>query len=111
MIASGAVMMLSRIQPAAVIGVYVIARGAAMTYIARMPKRNHVRRLRDSVGLSQAKFAAAFGLELRTVQEWEQGRRQPRGAAATLLRVIEHDPEWVIAALQPKPRKRPSKRR
>lgn len=44
-------------------------------------------------GLSQAQFAALMGVSLRTLQEWEQGRRKPSGAAKTLLRVAETHPE------------------
>lgn len=48
---------------------------------------------RTSSGLSQAQFAALLGVSRRTLQEWEQGRRQPSGAAKTLLRVAETHPE------------------
>jgi len=44
-------------------------------------------------GLSQAQFAALMGVSVRTLQEWEQGRRQPSGAAKTLLKVAERHPE------------------
>lgn len=43
--------------------------------------------------LSQSQFAKLLGVSLRTLQEWEQGRRQPSGAAKTLLRVAESHPE------------------
>ena len=49
--------------------------------------------------LSQARFAQKFGLRLRTVQEWEQGRRQPEEAARILLRVIEREPDAVERSL------------
>lgn len=48
---------------------------------------------RASVGLSQSAFAALLGVSTRTLQDWEQGRRQPTGAAQTLLRVAERHPE------------------
>jgi putative transcriptional regulator len=44
-------------------------------------------------GLSQVRFAALLGVSPRTLQDWEQGRRQPTGAAKTLLRVAERHPE------------------
>lgn len=43
--------------------------------------------------LSQAQFAALLGISVRTLQEWEQGRCSPTGAARTLLRVAETHPE------------------
>lgn len=48
---------------------------------------------RQRSGLSQARFAALLGVSVRTLQEWEQGRRQPSGAAKTLLKVAERYPE------------------
>lgn len=48
---------------------------------------------RASVGLSQSRFAALLGVSARTLQEWEQGRREPTGAARTLLRVAVAHPE------------------
>ncbi len=44
-------------------------------------------------GLSQAEFARLIGVSVRTLQEWEQGRRSPSGAAKTLLRVAQAHPE------------------
>jgi len=48
---------------------------------------------RQKSGLSQSQFAELMGVSLRTLQEWEQGRRNPSGAAKTLLRVAETHPE------------------
>ncbi|WP_413185930.1 helix-turn-helix domain-containing protein [Paraburkholderia sacchari] len=48
---------------------------------------------RAKVGLSQSAFAELLGVSTRTLQDWEQGRRQPTGAAQTLLRVAERHPE------------------
>lgn len=48
---------------------------------------------RSKVGLSQNDFADLLGVSLRTIQDWEQGRRNPTGAAQTLLRVAEQHPE------------------
>lgn len=42
---------------------------------------------RAKVGVSQSAFAKLIGVSLRTLQDWEQGRRQPTGAAQTLLRI------------------------
>jgi putative transcriptional regulator len=62
---------------------------------------NEVVGIRMKTGLSQAQFAAALSISPRTLQQWEQGRRQPSGAAKTLLRIISRHPEVlheVIAA-------------
>lgn len=48
---------------------------------------------RNVLGLSQSRFAELLGVSKRTLQEWEQGRRTPTGAAKTLLRVVERHPE------------------
>ena len=56
--------------------------------------------LRNRLGLSQAEFARQFMLNLRTLQDWEQGRRAPEDIARTYLRVIERNPNAVRAALE-----------
>ncbi len=48
---------------------------------------------RAQVGLSQVDFASLLGVSARTLQDWEQGRRQPTGAAKTLLQVAVFHPE------------------
>jgi len=49
--------------------------------------------IRARLHLSQAAFAGMMGVSLRTVQDWEQGRRKPSGPAAALLRIAEQRPE------------------
>lgn len=49
--------------------------------------------IRRRLNLSQAAFAGLMGVSLRTVQDWEQGRRQPSGPAKSLLRIAEQYPE------------------
>lgn len=51
---------------------------------------------REKVGLSQTQFSALLGVSVRTLQEWEQGRREPTGAAQTLLRVAVQSPEALL---------------
>lgn len=55
-----------------------------------------VQAIRDHMGLSQSGFAALLGVSARTVQDWEQGRRHPTGAARALLRVAERHPEALL---------------
>lgn len=52
---------------------------------------------RQKTGLSQAKFAALLGVSVRTLQGWEQGRKQPSGAARTLLAIARTNPKAVLA--------------
>lgn len=55
---------------------------------------------RAHVGMSQREFAELLGVSPRTLQDWEQGRREPTGAARTLLRVAVRHPE-VLQELLP----------
>ena len=59
---------------------------------------NEVALARQSTGLSQAQFAEAMNISCRTLQEWEQGRRTPSGAAKTLIRIAQKHPEIVREA-------------
>ena len=69
------------------------------SYEYRIPERINVRAVRRKSGLSQAEFAARYGLNARTVQEWEQGRAEPDLAARAYLTVIARNPEAVEEAL------------
>ena len=76
------------------------ARGeTAEGFVAHVPDQVDVRAIRTRMGLSQAAFATRFGFSLDAVQNWEQERRRPEGAARALLRVIEREPEAVRRAL------------
>jgi putative transcriptional regulator len=55
--------------------------------------------IRERLGLSQSRFAAIIGVSVRTLQNWEQGRREPEGPAKALLRVVDREPEAVLQAL------------
>ena len=52
---------------------------------------------RMKLGVSQSAFAKLLGVSVRTMQEWEQGRREPSGAARTLLRIALRSPEAIFA--------------
>tara|TARA_R110001583_G_scaffold195214_1_gene370520 strand:- start:175 stop:465 length:291 start_codon:yes stop_codon:yes gene_type:complete len=58
-----------------------------------------VKAIRERLGVSQGKFAMILGVSKRTVENWEQGRRHPTGAARSLLRIVEADPEHALQAL------------
>jgi putative transcriptional regulator len=58
-----------------------------------------IRRLRARSGMTQAQFAATFGIGLGTLQKWERGERRPSGAAKSLLRVMQADTPAVVRAL------------
>jgi putative transcriptional regulator len=64
-----------------------------------MVQVNEVVQARQGTGLSQAEFASALSISKRTLQEWEQGRRSPSGAAQALIRIARRHPEVVREAL------------
>jgi putative transcriptional regulator len=75
------------------------AEGAREGFVAHVPENVDVAAIRKRFGLSQADFAVRFGFKLDAVQNWEQGRRHPEGAARAFLRVIEREPAAVQRAL------------
>jgi putative transcriptional regulator len=52
---------------------------------------------RQKTGLSQSQFASLLGVSVRTLQGWEQGRKQPSGAARTLLTIARTNPKALLA--------------
>ena len=55
-----------------------------------------VAKIREKTGLSQSRFASLLGVSVRTLQDWEQGRRAPSGAARTLLLVADKNPRALL---------------
>jgi putative transcriptional regulator len=55
-----------------------------------------VAEIRKKTGLSQARFAALLGVSVRTLQDWEQNRRAPSGAARTLLLIAHKNPKAIL---------------
>ncbi|MCB8923111.1 MAG: helix-turn-helix domain-containing protein [Ardenticatenaceae bacterium] len=60
-----------------------------------------VRQIREQYQLSQSEFAALLGISIKTLQNWEQGRRTPHGSARILLQVAAKHPEAVWDVVQP----------
>ena len=55
---------------------------------------------RNASGLSQAQFAELLGISVRTLQKWEQGEREPSGAARSLIRIAQRHPEVLVDAMK-----------
>jgi putative transcriptional regulator len=72
-----------------------ILRGEAKPKRAFKIKEPDAAAVRETYGLSQQEFAALLGISVRTLQNWEQGRRQPHGPARVLLRVAAEHPRAV----------------
>ena len=62
----------------------------------KIQSKSRLVRVRLNNGLSQAQLAAALGVSKRTLEQWEQGRRKPSGAARTLLKIAERHPEVLV---------------
>lgn len=67
--------------------------------IYHIPDTVDVKAVREKSGLSQSEFARKYGLNVRALQEWEQGRRAPEPAVRAYLLVIERNPGAVVRAL------------
>ena len=72
-------------------GIHEIKAGGGKTVVVE--PRSPIARARLKAGLTQVQFAALLGVSKRTLEQWEQGRREPSGAAKTLIRVAELHPE------------------
>jgi putative transcriptional regulator len=59
-----------------------------------------IKKIRDGFGLTQEQFAALMGISVRTLRNWEQGRRVPEGPARVLLQVAAKHPEAVLDVVQ-----------
>ncbi len=60
-----------------------------------------IKTIRQGFGLTQVQFALLLGISVRTLRNWEQGRRAPEGPARVLLQVAARHPEAVLDALRP----------
>jgi putative transcriptional regulator len=76
-----------------------IMRGENLPHRRTVVNTIDVKALRERIGLTQAEFSRMIGVSIKTLQNWEQGRREPEGPAKALLRVVEKDPQAVLSAL------------
>jgi putative transcriptional regulator len=73
-------------------GIRQLKRGEVGRVITLPP----IAEIRAKVGLSQSEFARLLGVSVRTLQEWEQGRRAPSGPARTLLAIAARNPKVLL---------------
>lgn len=73
-------------------GIRQLKRGKIGRVITLPP----IAKIRDKTGLSQSEFARLLGVSVRTLQEWEQGRRSPSGPARTLLSIANRNPRVLL---------------
>jgi len=72
----------------------------AQSHKVKIPKQVDVRAIRVKLHMTRNEFAEHFGFSIRTLEKWEQGARQPEGAARAYLVVIAKNPKAVEAALR-----------
>lgn len=73
-------------------------KAAARRFVIPAPD---VKQIREGYQLSQSEFAALLGVSIKTLQNWEQGRRTPHGAARVLLQVAARHPQSVWDVVEP----------
>ncbi|MEM7698501.1 MAG: helix-turn-helix domain-containing protein [Verrucomicrobiota bacterium] len=76
-----------------------IMRGEDVPHRRSVLSNIDVKALRENTGLTQSEFSRMIGVSIKTLQNWEQGRREPDGPAKALLRVVEKEPAAVLSAL------------
>lgn len=77
-----------------------IARGERRPSRRQVLTPSRIPAVREKAGLSQAQFARLLNVSVKTLQNWEQARRQPTGAAKALLRIVEREPAAALRALR-----------
>ena len=76
-----------------------IKRGQRKPARRRVLKTPKIKKIRGELGVSQEEFASMIGVSVRTLQNWEQERREPEGPAKALLTIAEKNPKAVAEAL------------
>lgn len=74
------------------------ATSACVRHVAKVVAPD-IKTIRRDLAVSQGQFARMIGVSVTTLQNWEQGRRQPRGPASALLKVASRNPRAVLQAL------------
>ncbi|HEY5513073.1 MAG TPA: helix-turn-helix domain-containing protein [Geomonas sp.] len=77
-------------------------KGAKPRAPAFMPEEVKVKTVREKTGLTQAQFAATFGISLGTLRHWERGDRKPQGPALVLLNAANNAPDVLLRILSGK---------
>lgn len=77
-------------------GIRAIKKGEGRRFEVKAPA--DVKEIREHLQLSQSAFAILMGVSIRTLQEWEQGRRKPSGPACALLRIANKHPEALLTS-------------
>jgi putative transcriptional regulator len=72
-------------------------KGKAQLRTVKLSVPLSARQIRERLKLSQSAFASMMGVSVRTVQDWEQGRRTPKGPARSLLRIAEQNPKAFLS--------------
>lgn len=62
-------------------------------------EKNEITEVRRKLKMTQTQFATAFGISVSTLRNWEQGHRNPTGAAITLIKVAKRHPKAVLEAV------------
>ena len=68
-------------------------KGKARLKVTTLSEPSPPQIIRSKLNMSQSAFAGLLGVSMRTLQDWEQGRREPQGPAVALLRIAEQHPE------------------
>ncbi len=68
-------------------------------FVVEASKVREILEIRERTSLTQLEFAGLIGVSVKTLQNWEQDRRQPTGPAAALLKIIAHEPRLAVRAI------------
>ena len=75
-------------------------RGKKLRQGARIRESTRLQKIRENAGLSQPQLAKLLNVSVRTLQNWEQERRQPSGPAKALLKILELRPDVTLETLR-----------